>query len=118
MSEKLTQETFKKSIFDWEKNKEWKYAGDTPAVLDFFAQWCGPCKTLSPILEELETKYGGKLRVYKVDIDEEPELASLFEVQSVPTLFFIPLQGGPSFSIGALPKAELEKAIKEVLKVE
>ena len=117
MAEHLTKETFKSRIFDWEKNEEWAYAGERPAIVDFYAQWCGPCKMLGPVLEELAAKYEGKLEVYKVDVDAEPELAGLFAVQSVPTLVFIPLEGRPSVAMGALPKKELERAIAEVLKV-
>lgn len=117
MSEKLTKDSFKTKIFDWEKNKEWNYSGDLPAIIDFYAEWCGPCKMVAPVLEELAAKYEGKLAVYKVDTDAEPELSALFQIQSVPTLFFVPKVGEPSFALGALPKKDLEKAISEVLKV-
>lgn len=117
MAENLTKESFKSKIFDWEKHKEWSYEGDLPAVVDFFAQWCGPCKMLGPVLEELASKYEGKMHVFKVDIDAEPELAALFDVQSVPTLLFVPLEGQPAIALGALPKQELQRAIEEVLKV-
>jgi len=117
MTEHLNAEAFKKRVFDWEKSKEWKYAGELPAIVDFYAEWCGPCKMLGPVLEELSGKYAGKLNVFKVDIDQEPDLAGLFGVQSVPTLLFIPTEGQPSMALGALPKPQLEKAIGEVLKV-
>jgi thioredoxin 1 len=117
MTEHLDTEGFKKKIFDWEKSGEWKYEGSLPAIVDFYAEWCGPCKMLGPVLEELSGKYSGRLTVFKVDIDKEPDLAGLFGVQSVPTLLFIPTEGQPSMALGALPKPQLEKVIGEVLKV-
>ena len=86
--------------------------------MDFYAEWCMPCKMLGPVLEDLSGKYSGKIDVFKVDIDKEPELAGVFGVQSVPTLLFIPKEGQPSMALGALPKPQLEQAIAEVLKVE
>lgn len=118
MSEHLTKETFKTKVFDYEKETAWKYSGDKPAIIDFYADWCGPCKMVAPILEELSKKYEGKLEVYKINTEEEPELAGVFQIQSIPTLFFVPKEGDPQFALGALPKPALEKAIKDVLKVE
>jgi thioredoxin 1 len=118
MSEKLTKEEFQKKVFDWEKGQEWKYEGELPAILDFYADWCGPCKMVSPILDELSRKYEGKLVVYKINTEEEPELAGMFNISSIPALFFVPKEGDPSYALGALPKAQIEKAVKEVLKVE
>ncbi len=115
MTEHLDGVSFKKKVFDWDKSEEWKYEGALPAIVDFYAEWCGPCKALGPVLEELSGKYEGKLQVFKVDIDKEPDLASLFGVQSVPTLLFIPKEGKPSMALGALPKPQLEKVISEVL---
>jgi thioredoxin len=117
MTEHLTTDTFKKSIFDWEKSKEWKYEGQLPAIVDFYAQWCGPCKMLGPVLEELSAKYEGKIKVYKVDTDAESELSGAFGISSVPSILFIPKEGQPQMALGALPKAQLEKAISEVLGV-
>lgn len=117
MTEHLNTEGFKKSIFNWETNKEWSYSGDLPAIVDFYAQWCGPCKMLGPVLEELSAKYEGKIKVYKVDTDAEPELSGVFGISSVPSLLFIPKEGQPQMAMGALPKAQLEKAIAEVLGV-
>ena len=97
---------------------EWKYLGDKPAIIDFYADWCGPCKMVAPILEELASKYEGKLHIYKVNTEEEPELAAMFSITSIPALFFIPKEGEPRFALGALPKAQIEKAISEVLKPE
>jgi thioredoxin len=118
MSEKLTKEEFQKKVFDWEKGTEWKYEGSLPAILDFYADWCGPCKMVGPILDDIAKKYEGKLVVYKVNTDEEQELAGMFNISSIPALFFVPMEGDPSFALGALPKAQIEKAVKEVLKVE
>lgn len=118
MSEKLTKESFKTKVFDWEKGKEWKFEGDKPAIIDFYAEWCGPCKMLGPVLEDVSKKYAGKLDVYKVDTDAEPELSAMFQIQSVPTIFFIPREGEPQYALGALPKPQIEKAVSEILKVE
>jgi thioredoxin 1 len=117
MSEQLTRESFKAKVFDWDKGKEWKYEGELPAIVDFYAEWCGPCKMVAPILEELSKEYSGKIHVYKVDTDKEPELSSLFGVQSVPSILFIPMEGQPSMALGALPKRDLKNAMAEVLKV-
>jgi thioredoxin 1 len=117
MTEHLDGDGFKEKIFDWEKGGDWKYKGELPAIVDFYAEWCGPCKMLAPLLEELSVKYEGRLRVFKVDTDKEPELSGLFNISSVPTLLFIPKEGMPSVAMGALPKPQLEKAIGEVLEV-
>lgn len=118
MSEQLTTETFKEKVFNWEENKEWKFEGDLPAIVDFYADWCGPCKMVSPILEELGEEYQGKLQVYKVDTDKEQELAMAFGIQSIPSLLFIPMDDKPQMAAGALPKDTLLKVIKDVLKVD
>ncbi len=117
MSEKLTKADFIAKVFDFEKSQEWNYLGDVPAIVDFYADWCGPCKMVAPILEEISKEYDGKLKVYKIDTDAEPELASAFGIQSIPSLLFIPLKDKPQMSAGALPKPGLLKAIKEILKV-
>lgn len=113
----LTAETFKKKVFDYENNKEWKYEGDLPAIVDFYADWCRPCKMIAPILVELQAEYDGKLVIYKVDVDDEKELASVFQATSIPALLFIPTTGQPQMAKGALPKETFEKVIKDVLKV-
>jgi thioredoxin 1 len=118
MTEHLDAVAFKAKVFDWEKGGEWSYSGAIPAIVDFYAEWCGPCKMLAPVLEELSGKYEGKIKMYKVDIDKEPELAGLFGVQSVPSLLFVPKEGQPSMALGALPKPQIEKAMREVLCVE
>ena len=118
MVEFLTKETFLNKVFDYEKNKEWKYQGDKPALIDFYADWCGPCKMVAPILEELAEEYGDKLNIYKIDTEAEQELAGVFGIKSIPSLLFVPAEGQPQMAMGALPKETFEKAIKDVLGVE
>ncbi len=115
--EHLTQDTFKKKVFNYEANKEWKFEGKAPAIIDFYADWCGPCKMVAPILEELKLEYGEKLDIYKVNTEEQRELAGMFGIQSIPSLLFIPLNGQPQMAMGALPKDTFKKAISEVLDV-
>ncbi|HEX2976698.1 MAG TPA: thioredoxin, partial [Bacteroidales bacterium] len=98
-----------------EDSKEWKYAGTLPDIIDFYADWCGPCKMVAPVLEELASEYSGKLVVYKVDTENEQELAAVFGIQSIPTLLFIPVEGQPQAAMGALPKQTFEKVIKDIL---
>ena len=95
---------------------EWKFLGNKPAVIDFYATWCGPCKALSPILEEVSEEYAGKVDIYKVNVDDEQELSRMFEIRSIPTLFFIPLNGKPHRTMGAMSKEQLRKAIDELIK--
>jgi len=114
----LTNETFKTKVFDYEKNTTWKYEGNLPAIVDFYADWCAPCRRLSPLVEEIALKYKGKIVVYKVDTDAQQKLAQSMGVSSLPTLLFIPVKGQPRSSLGALPKESLEKAIQEVLLVQ
>ncbi len=118
MLEHLTTETFKEKVFNYEANKEWKFEGDLPCLIDFYADWCQPCKMVAPILEELSQEYDGKLNVYKVNTEDQQELASVFGVQSIPSLLFVPQDGQPQMAMGALPKETFEKAIGDVLKVE
>ena len=118
MIEHLTSETFKNKVFDFEINKEWKFEGPLPALVDFYADWCGPCKMVAPILEELAGEYNGKLDIYKVNTEEQRELASLFGIQSIPSLLFIPKDGQPQMATGAVGKDSLKQAFKDVLKVE
>jgi thioredoxin len=118
MTEHLTADTFKQKVFNYETNKDWKFEGELPCLVDFYADWCGPCKMVAPILEELADEYAGKMNVYKVNTEEEQELASVFGIQSIPSLLFIPKEGQPQMAMGALPKDTFKKAFKEVLKVE
>ena len=113
----LTNEQFKTIIFDYEKNNEWKYQGTKPCIIDFYADWCGPCRMMAPRLEEVAKEYSGKLIVYKVNTDKEKELASAMGIQSLPTLLFIPQNGKPQGSLGAIPKETLVKAINEILSI-
>lgn len=115
----LTKAEFLAKVANFETEKgEFKFLGDKPAIIDFYATWCGPCKTIAPILEDLAKEYAGKIVIYKVDTDKEQELAQAFGIRSIPSLLFIPMSGQPQMVQGALPKAELKRTIKEVLKVE
>lgn len=112
----LTKEDFLKKVADYEKNPtEWKYLGDKPALVDFYATWCGPCRGLAPVLEELAAEYKDQIYIYKIDTDAEQELAAAFGIRSIPTLLFIPMEGKPQMAQGALPKATLKKAIDEIM---
>ena len=118
MLEHLTLDTFKQKVFDFEANKEWKYEGSVPCMIDFYADWCGPCKIVAPVLEELQKEYGDKIVIYKVNTEDEQQLAGMFGIQSIPSLLFVPVEGQPQMALGALPKPTFEKAIADVLKVE
>ena len=118
MVEHLTKETFLSKVFNYENNKEWKFEGDKPCIIDFYADWCGPCKMVAPILEELAEEYDGKLNVYKIDTEAEQELAAVFGIKSIPSMLFVPLDGQPQMAAGALPKETFKKAFKDVLGVE
>ena len=112
----ITKAEFLQKVWNYEANSQaWKYEGTKPAIVDFFATWCGPCKALSPVLDELAREYGDKLVIYKVDVDQERELAGAFGIRSVPTLLFIPADGEPSMSPGAPSKAQLKQIIDEHL---
>jgi thioredoxin len=115
--EHLTVDTFKEKVFNYEASKDWKFEGDAPAIIDFYADWCGPCKIVAPILEELQEEYGDKLNIYKVNTEEQRELSSVFGIQSIPSLLFIPKDGQPQMAMGALPKETFKQAISEVLNV-
>lgn len=112
---KLTTEDFKEKVFDYINVTDWKYQGTLPAIIDFYADWCGPCKMVAPVLEELANEYEGKLVVYKVDTEKEQELSSVFGIRSIPTLLFIPVDGDPMMEAGAYPKHVLKQIIDEQL---
>ena len=114
--ENLTEETFKKKIFDYEKNKEkWVFEGELPCVIDFYADWCKPYKLVAPIMEELAIEYEGKVNIYKVNTEKQKELASLFQIRSIPTVLFCPMKGKPQMTQGALPKETFKQVIDEFL---
>jgi len=113
----LTNDSFKKTIFDYDINKEWKYLGQKPAIIDFYADWCPPCRQLSPLVEEIAREYSGKIDVYKVDTDKEKILAQNLGITNLPTLLFIPAEGDPQITMGALPRESLVRAINEILKI-
>lgn len=111
----LTAQDFKEKVFNYEAGKEWKYEGTLPAIIDFYADWCQPCKMVAPVLEDLAREYAGKIMIYKVNTENEQELASVFGIQSIPTLLFVPKDGQPQAAMGALPKQTFEKVIQDVL---
>ena len=117
MPEELTQATFKEKVFNYEQNKEWKYEGSLPAIVDFWAEWCAPCRMVAPVLEELSKEYEGKINIYKVNTENEQELSAAFGIQSIPSLLFIPVDEQPQMAAGALQKDAFVKIIDEVLKV-
>lgn len=113
--EHLTNETFKEKVFNYEVNKEWKFEGQLPCIIDFYADWCGPCKMVAPILEELSTEYEGKVNIYKVNTEEQQELAAAFGIQSIPSILFCPMNEQPQMAMGALPKPSFVQAINDIL---
>ncbi|MCK5780975.1 MAG: thioredoxin [Flavobacteriales bacterium] len=116
---KLTTEGFKKDVFDYTTKQEWDFQGELPAIVDFYADWCGPCKQVAPVLEELSDQFAGKINIYKVDTEVEQELSSVFGIRSIPSILFIPKEGQPMMQPGALPKESLIQVIeKELLKLE
>jgi thioredoxin 1 len=113
----MSAQDFKEKVFNYDVEQEWKYSGSVPAIIDFYADWCGPCKMIAPILEDLAIEYDGKLVIYKVDTDKETELASVFGIQSIPMLLFIPMEGQPMMQRGAIPKTAFKEVIEEKLLV-
>ncbi len=112
----LTKQEFINEVANYEANpNEWKFLGQRPALIDFYASWCGPCKMLAPVLDELSEEYAGRVDIYKVNVDEEEELSALFGIRSVPSLLFVPMNGKPQLAAGAMPKASLKNAIESVL---
>jgi len=117
VTEHLTKEKFLTKVFNYEKNKDWKFEGELPCIIDFYADWCQPCKMVAPILEELSDEYKGKVNIYKVNTEQEQELAGAFGIRSIPSMLFVPQDGQPQMAAGALPKDALEKAMGDVLGV-
>ncbi|MGC8866445.1 MAG: thioredoxin [Bacteroidales bacterium] len=115
MLEHLSKQTFLEKVFNYEKHNEWKFEGELPCIIDFYADWCGPCKIVAPILEELSKEYAGKINIYKVDTEEEQELAAAFGIRSIPSMLFCPKNGQPQMAVGALPKDTLKRAIEDIL---
>lgn len=115
MTIKLTTEDFKDKVFDYTSEKEWNYKGTQPAIIDFYADWCGPCKMVAPVLEELAKEYEGKITIYKVDTEAEQELSAVFGIRSIPTFLFIPTKGQPAMQPGAFPKATFKQIVDEHL---
>lgn len=113
--EHLNKQTFLEKVFDYENKKEWEFSGERPAIIDFYADWCAPCKMVAPILEELAEEYKGKIDIFKVDTEAEQELAAVFGIRSIPSILFIPKNDRPQMAAGALPKESFEQAIKEIL---
>lgn len=112
----LTAEAFKAKVMDYEKNPQtWDFKGDKPAIIDFYATWCGPCKATAPILDSIAEAYKEKIDVYKVDVDKEQELAALFGIRSIPSILFIPKEGQPQMQVGAMNAQQMEEAVKTVL---
>ncbi len=112
---KLTTQSFKEKVFNFETEKDWKYQGALPAIIDFYADWCGPCKMVAPVLEELSNEYEGRIVIYKVDTDAEQELSAVFGIQSIPSILFIGADGEPMMQPGAFPKHVFKKVIEENL---
>lgn len=113
--EHLTKETFRQKVFDFENNREWKFAGEKPCIIDFYADWCGPCRMVAPVLEELQKEYAGQIDIYKVDTEQEQELASAFGIRSIPSFLFCPVAGQPQMAMGALPKEAFIDTMNSVL---
>ena len=111
----MNKEMFLKDVFDYEKSKEWKYKGDKPAIIDLYADWCGPCRQTAPIMKELAKEYAGKIVIYKVNVDKQKELAALFNATSIPLFVSLPMTGDPQLFRGAAIKAYYKKAIEELL---
>lgn len=116
MTTHLTKETFKEKVFNFEEHQEdWAFEGELPCLIDFYADWCQPCKMVAPILEDLSEKYEDQINIYKVNTEEQQELAAMFGIRSIPSLLFCPKDGQPQMAQGALPKPSMEKAIKDIL---
>ena len=112
--EYLTKETFLEKVFDYENNEEWNYKGAVPCIIDFYADWCGPCKMVAPIMEELSKEYSGSVNIYKIDTDEQTEIAEIFGIRSIPSVLFCPVGDQPRMAVGAMPKESYMQAIQDL----
>lgn len=115
--EVLKAETFKEKVFDFEQSKEWKFKGSRPAIIDFYADWCGPCRALAPILENVAGTYSGLVDVYKIDTEVSPELAALFGIRGIPSILFVPMEGEPAMSTGVMPEDSFANAINDLFQI-
>ena len=115
MPQALSKAEFAARVFDFEHNREWHFAGSRPCIVDFHADWCQPCKLLSSVLDELAAEYRGRVDIFGINTGEEPELAMIFGIRSIPTMLFVPVQGNPRMLVGAVPKASIRQAIAEVI---
>lgn len=115
--EYLNQTSFKEKIFNYLEDSEWKFKGNKPTIVDFYADWCMPCKSLEPLLEEIQKEYKDKLDIYKINVETEPELAKIFSIISIPSLLFIPLNDKPQMGVGLMPKGKLKSTISDILKI-
>jgi len=116
--DKLTKETFKQKVYDYESGEGFQYQGELPCIVDFYADWCEPCKLLAPVMEDISKFYAGKMNVYKVNVDEERDLAQHLGIQSIPRLLFAPKEGKPGMIVGSVQLPEIKRQIKELLKVD
>lgn len=113
----LKADSFKEKVFDFEQSKEWKFKGPRPAIIDFYADWCGPCRALAPILENVATTYSGLVDVYKIDTEASPELAALFGIRGIPSILFVPMEGEPAMSTGVMPEESFANAITDLFQI-
>ena len=118
MTYHLSKDEFLSKVFNYEQNKEWKFEGERPCIIDFYADWCQPCKMVAPILEELSEEMKDSINIYKINTEKEQELAGIFGVRSIPSILFVPMNAQPQMAVGALPKESLKQAIKDVLGVD
>lgn len=118
MARSITTQEFKDLVFNYDESEEWKFKGSRPAVIDFYADWCAPCRMVAPIIEELSKEYDGKIDFYKVDTEAQQELAGAFGIRSIPSILFIPLDSAPQMSAGALPKNTFKEAFKDIFNIQ